>query len=186
MTIDIEKISNIHNKMLDNNIFMAYKGGFNTETVNTLLLNAKRQLEVAIGLPERKKIYNIMVECLENIHKHADKAVFEREQDPHYPLFVIGKSGNSFYITAGNIVRKKDRDILKQKLDGIKQMNREKLKEEYRGAMLKGEFSEKGGIGLGIIDMALKSGNKLDYVFKTIKDDIAFFILEIKVSSLSK
>lgn len=183
MTIDIEKIYGIHNKMLNSNILLAYKGEFNHETVNTLLSNAKRQMETqVVDIAVRKKIYNIMVECLENIHKHAGEGAFEKEKNQHYPLFVMGKSGESYYITAGNLVYNKEISILKHKLDDIKQMNREKLKEKYREAMLKGEFSEKGGVGLGIIDMALKSDNKLEYIFKTIGDNIAFFVLEIKVS----
>ena len=183
MTIDIENIYGIHNKMLDSNILLAYKGEFNLATVNTLLSNAKKQMETQVAeVAVRKKIYKIMVECLENIHKHAGGVGFEREQNHHYPLFVMGKSGESYYITAGNLIYKKDINILKQKLDDIKRLDREKLKEKYREAMLKGEFSEKGGVGIGIIDMALKSDNKLDYIFKTIEDDIAFFILEIKVS----
>ena len=183
MTIDIESIYGIHNKMLDSNILLVYKGEFNHETVNTLLSNAKRQMENQVmEVAVRKKIYNIMVECLENIHKHAGEGEFEAEKNQHYPLFVMGKSGESYYITAGNLIYDKDINIMKQKLDDIKQMDREKLKEKYRTAMLKGEFSERGGVGIGIIDMALKSDNKLEYVFKTIEDDIAFFILEIKVS----
>jgi len=183
MIIDIEKVYNIHNEMLDSNILFAYKGEFNHETINTLLSNVKRQIEnQIIEVAVRKKIYNIMVECLENIHKHAGEVEFERGQNQYYPLFVMGKSGESYYITAGNLIYNKDMKIFKQKLDDIKQMNREKLKEKYRKTMLKGEFSEKGGVGIGIIDMALKSDNKLEYLFKTIEDHIAFFVIEIKVS----
>ena len=43
-------------------------------------------------------------------------------------------------------------------------------------------MSEKGGGGLGMIDIARKSGQKLDYEFLPIDDVFAFFTLTIKIS----
>ena len=41
--------------------------------------------------------------------------------------------------------------------------------------------SFKGGAGLGIIDMALKSGNRFEYNFNKIDDYHSFFTLKVKV-----
>jgi hypothetical protein len=48
--------------------------------------------------------------------------------------------------------------------------------------MKTGRMSEKGGAGLGFIDIARKSGNKLDYEFKDINGKSTFFIINTKVS----
>ena len=45
----------------------------------------------------------------------------------------------------------------------------------------KTSISSKGGAGLGIIDMALKSGNKFEYSFNQIDDSNSFFTLKVKV-----
>jgi hypothetical protein len=47
---------------------------------------------------------------------------------------------------------------------------------------LKGKFSEIGGAGIGLIDMARKSGNKLDYEFKPIDNRISFFSLVVRIT----
>ena len=39
------------------------------------------------------------------------------------------------------------------------------------------EFSDKGGAGLGLIEMAKKTGNKLDYDFVSLDNDYSYFIL---------
>ncbi|MFH1321462.1 MAG: SiaB family protein kinase [Bacteroidota bacterium] len=184
MNINVNNIYGIHHKMLDKKILMAYKGAFSIEIVNALLSNAKRQMKnLDIDFTVRKKIYNVMVECLENINRYAGENLFEEKDQlsSHIPLFLMGKSEGCFYVTVGNLIYNKDVDLLKQKLDDINKLDRKGLKEKYRDTILKAKVTEKTGPGLGIIDMALKSDNKLDYYFKTVKDDISFFVLEIKV-----
>ena len=51
--------------------------------------------------------------------------------------------------------------------------------------MKMGKLSAKGGAGLGFIDIARKSGNKLEYFFKEINSYSSFFILTTKVSRIS-
>ena len=43
-------------------------------------------------------------------------------------------------------------------------------------------MSKKGGAGLGFIDIARKSGNKLEYHFEKINDDYYFFIINSQIS----
>jgi hypothetical protein len=44
-----------------------------------------------------------------------------------------------------------------------------------------GTLSSKGTAGLGMIDIARKSGNKLEYQFLPIDDKNSFFCLTIKI-----
>jgi len=43
-------------------------------------------------------------------------------------------------------------------------------------------MSDKGGGGLGMIDIARKSGQKLDFNFLPVNNNFSFFSLNIKVS----
>ena len=45
------------------------------------------------------------------------------------------------------------------------------------------EFSNKGGAGLGLIEMAKKTGNKLDYDFVPLDNDYSYFILSKTVDA---
>jgi hypothetical protein len=45
-----------------------------------------------------------------------------------------------------------------------------------------GEMSLKGGGGLGMIDIARKTGEKLEYNFLEIDNKVSFFTLNIKVT----
>ena len=168
--------------MLDEKILLAYKGDFNHGVVNVLLTNAKSQMEgLGLGLATRKKLYNIMVECLENINRYAGEGTFESALLASFPLFLLGMSDNGYYITVGNLIRGEDKALLKVQLDDVIKLNRAELKEKYRDAIMEAKITDGGGAGLGIIDMAIKSENRMEYTFNDVKDDISFFILEIRI-----
>jgi hypothetical protein len=48
--------------------------------------------------------------------------------------------------------------------------------------MREGRLSEKGGAGLGFIDIARKTGRKLDFHFLSIDEENSFFILTSTIS----
>ena len=60
-------------------------------------------------------------------------------------------------------------------------MDKESLKNLYKEALNKGSLSEKGGAGLGLIEMARKSGNKLGFEFEEINDEYSYFYFQTKV-----
>ena len=56
-------------------------------------------------------------------------------------------------------------------------MNPNEIREVYRQMLSNSEFSDKGGAGLGLIEMAKKTGNKLDYDFISLDKNYSYFIL---------
>ena len=62
-------------------------------------------------------------------------------------------------------------------------MSKEELKEFYKKTLNNGQMSKKGGGGLGMIDIARKTGEKLDYNFLEIDNKVSFFTLNIKISN---
>lgn len=123
-----------------------------------------------------------MVECLQNIVKHAED-LNEKEEGGlrNNAIFLLGKNATEYIVTSGNPVRNSTIDFISGKLDQVNALDKEGLKELYKEVIKKGEISEKGGAGLGFIDMARKSGRKLEYSFEAINDDFAFFSLQITV-----
>jgi hypothetical protein len=78
-------------------------------------------------------------------------------------------------------VRNESIEYISAKIDQVNALDKEGLKELYKEVIKKGEISEKGGAGLGFIDMARKSGQKLEYSFEPINDEFSFFSLQITV-----
>jgi hypothetical protein len=70
-----------------------------------------------------------------------------------------------------------------ERIDFINSLNKEELKEHYKNARLNSIISDVGGAGLGFIDMARKSGNKLEYKFYAIDSVLSFFVLRSKINT---
>jgi hypothetical protein len=60
-------------------------------------------------------------------------------------------------------------------------MDKEGLREYYQTSLESSMISTKGTAGLGMIDIARKSGNKLDFEFLTINEETSFFCLNVTI-----
>ena len=55
-------------------ILLIYNGRFNTQTTKSVLLLAERNIESISDYPGiKRKVFNILVECLQNVVKHGEK-----------------------------------------------------------------------------------------------------------------
>ena len=95
---------------------------------------------------------------------------------------MIGKIDNQYNIITGNYIKNTNIEGLKKRLDDINLLTKEELKEYYKLVLSNGEMSSKGGGGLGMIYIARKTGQKLNFNFSPVDDKYSFFSLNIKIS----
>ncbi len=72
-------------------------------------------------------------------------------------------------------------DLIEEKLLRINNSTHEEITELYKFILNHQRISSKGGGGLGLVDIARKTGNKLEYVFKEYDEHNSFFCLNILV-----
>ncbi|HYG50594.1 MAG TPA: SiaB family protein kinase, partial [Flavobacteriales bacterium] len=158
-----------------------YQGDFSIDLSNKILALAESNMETlgeVSGM--RKKVYFIMVESLQNITRHKrtqDKTAFTDSS-----FFVIQRVSDQYYVTSGNLIENEHIPGLESKLIKINSLGKDALKEYSKEVLTNGELSDKGGAGLGLIEMARKSGNKLAYHFKPINNNVSHFYFQIKIS----
>ena len=85
-------------------------------------------------------------------------------------------------LVTSNPVRNEDIEVLKKKIDIVNNKDREALKDLYVKTITNGKFSEKGGAGLGFIEMAKTSGNNLEYSFKPINEQYSLYTFVVTFS----
>lgn len=180
MEIDI---FDYYKKMDRGSIILSYKGNVTSELLTSVLQIMESKME-RLNEPVRlkKKVYNIMVEALQNLYHHLDKRIYEDHSPFSTVMFIIGKVEDQYCILTGNFINEEKMGILKEKLDYINSMNEGELKEYYKDVLNNGIRSEKGGGGLGMIDIARKSGHKLEYNFEKVDNDHFFFSLNLKIT----
>jgi hypothetical protein len=177
----LSHIYDLHNSLLKHKIILVYEGEFTQEITKSVLSMAEKNMETLNeDTSIKKKVFNVMVECLQNICKHSEEFSPENTMF-NTAVFTIGKENNEYRIATGNVIYNDRVEKLKNKIDNINGLDKEGLKELYKNALSASELSEKGGAGLGFIDMARKSGQKLDYTFIKIDDQISFFSFQTKI-----
>ncbi|MBI5220166.1 MAG: hypothetical protein HY958_14655 [Bacteroidia bacterium] len=162
--------------MQKDNLGYIYRGHFDQNITDNILLLTEANLEKEEQSSKvRKRIYSIMVEGLQNITRHQEDS--EEASQEYYGIFVIQKKEEKYYITTGNVIEKVNIDNLKTLLEKINSLDKDALKDYYKEVLEEGSISNKGGAGLGLIDMARKSGNKLLFEFDPIDDKYSYFYL---------
>lgn len=162
----------------DKKIIVSHIGELKQDNINIISSYVENQLEQSgVSKNALKRIYNIVIETLQNICLHV-----ERDNEWfHMTYFIIGKNMNEFNIHSGNIVSNVQTDRLNRKLNFIKSLNESELKKHYIDVLSNGELSAKGGAGLGFLTISLKSGNTMDFEFKSLNKEYSFFSLHSKV-----
>jgi SiaC family regulatory phosphoprotein/Family of unknown function (DUF6272) len=163
----------------DQGIILEYRGQIDYKLIDNLLKKIKRSKEFLIlDRTSGKRLYAIIVECLENIAKHSEKLPDSNEV--HLPHISILKSDEILTIITGNPVLKSNIDLISEKIDQVNRKNEKSLTALY-GRMINKEILKNGNsAGLGFIIMKLKSGNNLNYRFISINETASYF--EIKIS----
>ncbi|HEV7232591.1 MAG TPA: SiaB family protein kinase [Bacteroidia bacterium] len=178
-------IYDFYDKMERNNIMLSFKGDITSELLTSILQIMESKLDNLQEEPKiKKKVYNVLVECLQNLYHHMDDmpANVALDDKARSAIFMIGKVDNQYNIITGNYIKSRNVSGLKNRLDEINKLSKEELKDYYKMVLNNGEMSDKGGGGLGMIDIARKTGEKLNYNFMPVDDSYSFFSLNIKIS----
>ena len=163
-----------YDKMERNNILLSFKGDITSELLTSILQIMESKMDNMQEEPKiKKKVYNVLVECLQNLYHHMDEASQETGMGGdknRSAIFMIGKVDNKYNIITGNYILNENVSGLKKRLDDVNSLTKEELKDYYKQVLNNGEMSLKGGGGLGMIDIARKTGEKLGYSFMPIDE----------------
>ena len=75
-------------------------------------------------------------------------------------------------------------NTLFKNIDHLNTLDRPGLKSVYLETLTNGKISKKGGAGLGVIIMAMKSKNLIDYQSYPLDDQLSLVTLNIKVDKI--
>jgi hypothetical protein len=166
-------------------IILHHKGNIDSDFINNVLdLVEKKMLEKNEHPKLKKKVYNVLVESLQNLFHHVDALPegFVNGNQEKYGLLLISRVKRGYRIITGNFIFNEKIERLEEKLRRINRSSSEEIKELYKFILNHQKISEKGGGGLGLVDIARKTGNKLGYKFVEFNKAQSFFYLDILVS----
>jgi len=172
--------------MMDNHIILSFKGEITSDIITMVLQIMESRLEAEEAKSSvKKKIFNILVECMQNLYHHAE-AEEEGEITTRKAMLEMYFDDSFYNIITGNYMKNEEVEKLKSRLDKVNSLSKDELRSFYREILDNNQISQKGGANLGMIDMARKSGEKLDYHFTKVNDNLTFFDLKVRISNKKK
>jgi len=176
---NLQFLSRFRSSLFDNQIMLSYKGEISQNIMLGLLELTERKLDSSnADQGIKSKIFNVMVGCLQNI-------TYQTEHNKHAKssMFLIGRTDEGYAIYSGNAICNDKVSDFKEKLVSMTDMSGKDLSDFYKTWLTSGELSEKNGIHLGLIDIARKTGNTLDFDFENIDEEYSYFSLRTEIKT---
>lgn len=163
-------------------MFLVYRGFISDELTSTFLDISENTVVDALGLTKvNRKASFLLVECFQNMLKHTHSEHIEAREHAD-ALFHFRFHPDYFRINSINTISRAEEAGLRSAVEEINALDAESLKALYKDRLVANKLSDKGGAGLGLIEMARKSGQKLHYDFRPIDGDRSAFWQQITMA----
>jgi len=177
-----KEIYNHSKKLLKNNGFeliFSHFGEFSTSKINEFTSDSEEYL-IEQHEPKRviKSFFNILIEGLQNIKNHGELAPSGQQ----VAFCILASNDDSYTISFSNLILTQKFTNLKNAIDRLNDADYDGVKKIYLETLTNGEISKKGGAGLGVITMAMKSKNKLILKSVPMTEELSLISIEINLN----
>jgi Family of unknown function (DUF6272) len=177
-------IHDLYNDLERHRVMLSFKGALAPNLITALLGLVERKMDlIEPDHQVRKRVFNVVMECLQNLFHHTSTGAEQAlvDVDPAQGVVVIAQSEEGYSVLTGNYMADSEVSGLREQLDHVNTLGPDGLRELYKQKLANGRYSPSGGGGLGIIDIARRSGQKLEYGFVPHDAQRTFFSLNVNV-----
>ncbi|HOG19056.1 MAG TPA: SiaB family protein kinase [Salinivirgaceae bacterium] len=172
-------------KDIEGEIVFSFQGEINSNDVTDILDSLEIKLgDINLDAKTKKRVFYVVVELVQNLYHHSCPIYLNGGTNKEVRLssFVVAVNDDFLSIITGNFVNEKKISETARRIDSINSCTKEELKNHYKQVLTNQVFSDKGGGGLGMIDVARKADGKLKYGFELYKNNMVFFQLQVNIN----
>lgn len=162
-------------------IIMSFSGGVSESVLLSLGDTLKRQIrhEDADTRTE-KRVFSVFVELVQNIIRYSADHIadVDDEVDLASGVISVGVKDQRFFVVCANTVRREDVAGLRAKLEQLRGMNHEELRAHYKKKLREPAEAESKGASLGLVEIARRASEPIEFDFVDVDDATAFFSLK--------
>lgn len=178
----LSDVSFFREKMSTHNFIFSYRGTMSHKIVKNLLSLTEKKIDSFNEEDTvKKKIFGVMINCLQTICSSEKTPELNKET-----LFMINKTNNGYMIFNGVYMKHEHANILSETLDNINQMSNESLSDLRKEKLLEFKSADDSfsidEATLGLINIAKKTGKKINYTVEEIGNNQDFFTLQIHIN----
>ncbi len=172
------------NAMDGEGVYLSYVGpvyqGFVEETVEFLRNKITHLIE---SKGRTQKFFIVLIELVQNIMRYSIEESFDGviNQNVRSGVLVIGYKDNSFFVKAGNMINSSDAEELTRRLDKLVNSDQKTLSTMYKSQLTAPQKSGEASSGLGLIEIARKASDTIEYSITPLDNDTSFFAIHVTV-----
>ncbi|MFT5279419.1 MAG: hypothetical protein ACI9P8_001055 [Bacteroidia bacterium] len=171
-----EDLYEFYQELEHDNLSFIFNGDVSDEVTESIIRLTEHNLNSIEELTKiKKKFCFIMVECFQNLVRHGST-----ESDGS--VFSTRIIDDANYVSSVNKIPVEEIQLLQGKLEQINGLEKGRLKALYLEVLTKDGLSDKGGAGIGLIQLARKTGSSIDFDFEEVNDQLSNFYMSLKLS----
>lgn len=167
------------------NVIFYYCGPIAHTSIEGVAQTLKKNLQYEeAGNLTSQSVFSVFIEQMQNILNYsADKLNANDSEDSELRVgaVMICHEKNGYYILCGNKVYNSDIPGLTDKIESIRYLSKDELKALYKERRRMEPLPESKGAGLGLIEMARKATEPLEYSFLPIDQKFSFYTIRVVV-----
>ncbi|MEA3497471.1 MAG: SiaB family protein kinase [Campylobacterota bacterium] len=169
-------------ELYNNDIIFTFSGSISYNTLTAISISIKEELSNREGTSkELFNAYYVFIELIQNIMNYSIKRTDESDNGSGTCFVIHHNHSKKFKICAGNLVSSEQVSKIKVKIDKINSLDEQGLKDYYKEIRRSGQDTHNKGGGLGFIEIARKSSEKLNYKITEIDSDKFYFELNVDI-----
>jgi len=142
-----------------------YEGEFSANVIAAMGDAVKNKIEQdADGSKKKRKIFSTFIEMAQNVAHYAPGA--SESASAGYGALAVGKAGERYYIASGNYVEARHVARMREKLDPLRSMTLDEIKQAYRAQLRNDEHTQDAvskGAGLGFLTVARDAAEPIEF-----------------------
>ncbi|MCB0766651.1 MAG: SiaB family protein kinase [Flavobacteriales bacterium] len=171
----------LYERFAGDRLTFLYSGAFLDEHTARLINMQEEHLESeGASRVTRGKLTFVLVEAYQNIVRHRVKGA-SIMNGADRSLFLVRNAGQAHEVTAINAVAGAEVEALRRSLDRLSGLDLGEMKRIFLRGLQNEARTERGGAGLGLVEMARRSGNPLRHAFVGIDEQHQLFALQVLV-----
>lgn len=185
--MDLATVHTLYDVLAGDRFCFLYSGHFHDEhTASLIALGEEAQNDARAERTYRQRLSYVMVEAYQNIVRHRAALPVELERGAGRSLFLLRSHAAGDEIVSMDPVIETEVPGLKATLERIGGLDLRQLKELFLRSLQDGSRSQRGGAGLGLIEMARRSGHRLRHAVYPIDAAYRLFVLQIVVGEAAE
>lgn len=155
------------------------QGNFTGDNIEPILTEIRELFE---GKKIKRKIFMVSNECLENICKYCDVYIDDDMDEGYLSRISIKQDEKEVYhIETGNVIYNDEIEDFTDKVDMVNNYSPEELRRAYSQTVMEGDIHDRGGAGLGLLEMAKRACSPLKYEIKKINTKLSYLSMKVDV-----